>query len=209
MNLYESRNNTKILLLTSKLHSLKMDGGGTQFLDFVRTIEEVLNQLSSVGEMYLRSKWCMFFLLWAPHSDHLVSRLTTNFWQSYREAHARRKLGGKEEVKLKMRHSWYFGNHIRHQGRIYVVMATTTRSNRPRKTTMESIQGQPPDGRARRGTRNNCMPPPGRSIGLETARPFPSKKQPTKALSTTARTLPTYMFDAAIAIYGYQDNRQR
>ena len=89
-------------------------------------------------KLYLRSKWCMFFLLWAPHSDHLVSRLTTNFWQSYREAHARRKLGGKEEVKLKMRHSWYFGNHIRHQGRIYVVMATTTRSNRPRKTTMES-----------------------------------------------------------------------
>lgn len=85
-----------ILLLTSKLHSLKMDGGGTQFLDFVRTIEEVLNQLSSVGEMYLRSKWCMFFLLWAPHSDHLVSRLTTNFWQSYREAHARRKLGLRE-----------------------------------------------------------------------------------------------------------------
>ena len=59
-------------------------------------------------------------------------------------------------------------------------------------------QGQPPDGRARRGTRNNCMPPPGRSIGLETARPFPSKKQPTKALSTTAIKDVADMFDAAM-----------
>ena len=50
MNLYESRNNTKIYTTTHQQATLAEDGGGTQFLDFVRTIEEVLNQLSSVGE---------------------------------------------------------------------------------------------------------------------------------------------------------------
>lgn len=98
------------------------------------------------------SSCCVAEQLWAPHSDHLVSRRPTNFWQSYREAHAGRKLGKVQDealMILRQSHS---------TPRTYVVMATATRSNGPRKTTMESR----PTTRWACSKRNpQQLPPPG------------------------------------------------
>lgn len=114
---------------------------GTQILDFLRTIEEVLNQLSSVGKT-VPDEQVVHALVALPNNyepliptilsqddlptfDHLTGKLMLE--ETRRER--RSKVQDDALMILRQSHS---------TPRTYVAMATTTRSNRPRKTTMES-----------------------------------------------------------------------
>ena len=111
-------------------------------------------------KLYLMSKWYMLLLRYRttmspsfrPSCLKTIYQLLTILQGSL----CWRKLGGKEEVKFKMTHSWYFGNHIRHQGPMWPWPRPPDRIDQGRP---QWNQGQPPDGRARRGTRNNCHHP--------------------------------------------------
>lgn len=108
-------------------------------------------------KVYLMSKWYMFLLRCRTtmSPSFRPSCLQTNYQllTILQGSSCWRKLGGKEEVKFKMSHSWYFGNHIRHQGPMWPWPQPPDRIDQGRP---QWNQGQPPDGRARRGTRNNC-----------------------------------------------------